>query len=119
MVLVWNWVAPNAFGDLAHPELTYHIVKDIDGFHTYENDAFFNHQLVNTTSLGDTVEVSMFAPPARTLPRDSQRCYVVRAFKGRVESTDSSSFCIRQDVTPGTQTTALTLEVTYFPKAGN
>jgi len=89
LVLIWNWQAPAAYSDPQHPDVTYTVVSDIDGFRAYQVAAGGQHQPVSTASGGPPPTMTAFAPPAAAL-----QCYVVRAFKGQLESADSQPFCL-------------------------
>src|SRR5579859_1937122 len=88
LVLIWNWHAPASHSDPQHPDVTYTVVTDIDGFHAYQVAVGGQHQPVSTTSGGSALTMTAFAP------NGSLQCYVVRAFKGQLESADSQPFCL-------------------------
>lgn len=104
LVLIWSWQAPATYSDPQHPEISYTVVSDIDGFHAYQVSGGGQHQPVSTASGGSALTMTAFAPP-----NTSAQCYVVRAFKGQLESADSQPFC------PGTpQPTPITISVPPF-----
>lgn len=100
LILVWDWNSPDSVRGANGED--YVVIKNIDGYHVYENDGFFPHQLVNTTSLGAPNTVAMFALPPLTnyqrlggeLTGHTARCFVVRAYANQLESGDSNTFCL-------------------------
>ena len=111
VVLVWNWDA-----NVLSPTP---LVKDIDGYRVFENDTYYQHVAVATTSAGPAVQVTMFPLPAVSrfaieialLGADANRCFVVRAYKGTLESSDSNTVCLGSSL-PGAKTVDLTASQT-------
>lgn len=103
-VLVWNWQAPASYSDPQHPDITYDVVHDIDGFHAYQviwDGKLSRHdRLVSTASGGPQVTMTGFPPVS-----SAQACFIVRAFKGQQESADSQMFCLGS----GQQPTPITI----------
>ncbi len=98
LILVWDRSLNDKYVDPNNPQRQYQVIVDIDGFHVYENDLYYQHQLANTTSAGPNNNVSM--SPLLPLPPcgpigcvQFNRCFVVRAYKGGLESADSNTFC--------------------------
>jgi hypothetical protein len=127
LVLVWDWSSQDTYQDVNHPQKQYDVIKNIDGFHVYENDFFFQHTLVMPTSLGGAVTTTFFNLPPKpstfsslfltTFGANRPRCFVVRAYKGDVESTDSDPACLSGDPPAGTQT--IPLNPSRLGRAGN
>jgi len=106
-VLVWDWASPDRIVNPAHPERHYNVIKDIDGFNAYENDSAFNHKRVSSTTFGADSTVTMFALPDVPHGAPVQRCFVVRAFKGQLESDDSAALCVNPIQLPVLKTMSL------------
>jgi LysM repeat protein len=120
LVLKWDWISPPTYVEVSNPQKQYDVIQDIDGYRVYENDYFFQHIRVTATSAGPELKATPFSPPPipsssdillMTLAADRPRCFVVRAYKGSVESTDSNSWCLSGAI-PGTQT--ITLQPSRF-----
>jgi len=120
MVLVWDWPADKqTYQDAGNPLRIYKVIQNIDGYRVYENDYWFQHTLVKATNVGSLEKVAIFSPPprptyktiiARALNKPlPPRCFVVRAYKGALESTDSNLVgCLDGGgAIPGTKTITL------------
>jgi hypothetical protein len=92
-VLIWNW-SPVSFCPLAFRAPFPVCPSDIDGYRIYKTNmgsiytTLYSHGLVDTMSLGRNVTLSMSSKL-----REGD-CYVVRAFKGDLESQNSNELCM-------------------------
>jgi hypothetical protein len=109
LVLIWNWQSPDEYHDPANPTAQYTVIKDIQGFRVYQLVPSFDHRtiqrdLVWRTTAGKDVTLTVLDAPQTV---GVQSCYVVRAYRGDVESKDSPAFCIGNGQQPTTETILL------------
>lgn len=76
LALIWNW-SPSRF------------VKSVDGYKVYRVDGS-QHTLVSTQNNGTDVTLALLNKPSDGF---NGKCYVVTAYKGKSESSDSGFFC--------------------------